>query len=509
MKTLDLSVLPAESWRPVEPSVGRAANRVKERELEKIPAWIDIAATKSNQSSEEIPAILLDYSLFGYAIHISDCKTMSTLIQEGTRVHLILILSSKKVSAECFVKNISSQKNGFRIGLSSNNLLYKTPSSSKIGVPEGACLRVPRHIGIHAETPNPILFGEWSSLKLFGIQAGLKIDLLSTDPALPLFVHQILAVHLALPSAGTNIYEGEIIALERLDSSTIRISLKPVNISVGLANDLAELLTFEAGISPDILKQFGFPVRFFRHRLVFRYVESQADYEKVLTLRRNAYVEIGKRDAATTPAEMAIEWDKISRILCGFHDETLVASAGITFPSDSVEILRSETAFPGNKFPGNPPKKTEILEINSLCTHKDYRKGDLLKAVFEHLARVFILSDRNYVMNLSDDSLLPIYLSIGFKDMHETGVFLGRNHHLIKISRSAVTEGKGLGLLSWNILYGDLIQDILEKRLINFSPWQKFLLRLKLAFKPIAKKILDRKQEKRFQRIVDKVRESE
>jgi mRNA-degrading endonuclease HigB of HigAB toxin-antitoxin module len=506
MKTLDLINLPSESWRPIEPETGRASNRITERELERIPAWISFPADSKAEIDQDIPVILWDYSPFGFAIHFRHAKANTVSIKEGTEVRLKLSLDGRLVYAECLIQNSASFRNGLRIGLSRHDLVRRNHAQPRIGVPEGECLKLPHQIEIHAETPNPILFGEWSRLRLYGLRPGLKIELLSTDPALPLFIGQNLAIHLALPSSGANIYEGEIIALERLRGDTLRLRMKPVNISVGLANDLAELLTFEAGISPDILKDFGFPVRFFRHRIAFRFVESIEDYNKVLILRRNAYVDIGKRDQDTMPEDMAIEWDKISRILCAFHQDVLVACAGITFPSNSAEILRSETAFPGNKFPGHPPKKTELIEINSLCTHKDYRRGDLLKAIFEHLARVFVLSDRNYIMNLSDDSLLPIYLSIGFKDMHETGVFLGRNHHLIKISRDAVTNGKGLRLLAWNILYGDLMQDILEKGLMNFSPWQKLLLRLRLSFKPLAKKLFDVGQEKHFQNMVDRVK---
>lgn len=496
MKQLDLSILPVESWRPVEPVTGRSSNRVSEREFERIPARLSPYREDVADSSCGVPVTLWDFSLFGFAIHRRQAESDSLRLREGDKIRLNIRLGTGWVGADCLVTNISTVNGRQRVGLARMDLNRVGGPSARMEVPQGECIRLPESVDIRAEAVNPIFFAEWAPLRLIGLQPGLNLDFITRDPALPLFKGQSLDILLTLPTSAENLYRGEILGLERVPGGYVKIRLKPISLSARLANDLAELLACDAGVNPDTLKRFGFPTRFFRNRITFRFVESMEDYEKVLILRRNAYVDVGKRDADTAPEEMSIEWDKTSRILCAYHDDLLVASAAMTFPRTESETLRSETAFPGNRFPGNPPPKSELLEINSLCTHKDFRRGDLLHAVFEQIARIFILSDRKYIMNLSDSTLLPMYLGIGFKDQGEKGTFLGRPHHLIKVSRNAVIKAEGLGLFRWNLLYGNLMEDLLSKRMLAMSAWERLILKARLAFKPMANRIRNRSGEK-------------
>lgn len=493
-----MDVLPAQAWRPVEPVTGRTSNRVSEREFEKIRAWI--APIHSASESAKRPVSLWDFSPFGFAVIQNASKPSNLIVNEGDAIRLSLELGGCLLHADCIVKNKSVFKGQIRIGLARHDLARRIVSGHGIGVPHGEYVRLPEKLDLRAEAPNPIFFGEWSSMCLHALRPGLKLDFLVKDPAMPLFLGQRLDVHLALPTSDDNCYRGRITGLERAPGASVKARMEPISISSGLANDLAELLAFEAGVSPETLRRFGFPTRFFRNRVTFRYVENMQDYEEVLTLRRNAYVEVGKRGADTAPEEMSIAWDKTSRILCAYHDGVLVASAALTFPASESVTLRSETAFPGNRFPGNPPPKSQLLEVNSLCTHRDYRRGDLLHAMFEQIARIFVLSDRNYIMNLSDSNLLPMYLGIGFKAQGETGVFLGRPHHLIVGPREAVIKSRGIGLLRWNLLYGDLMEDVLSKRLLEFPFWDRMMIKARLALKPLANHLLRRHGDRKLRR---------
>jgi hypothetical protein len=423
-------------------------------------------------------------------------------LKEGDRVRLAADFGKGWLEAECVIRNLSVFKGRQRIGLYRLDLTRGNAMHGRIGVPKGEYLRLPEAVHMRAETANPIFFGEWSQLKLTGLQPWLKMEFTSQDPSMPLFRGQVLDIRFSLPSSGDNRFRGEIESLEKLPGGFVRFRMNPLSLSTGLANDLAELMVCDGGINPEVLKRFGFPTRFFRNRISFRFVETMEDYEAVLNLRRNAYVEVGKRDAGTAPEDMSIAWDKTSRILCAYHEDQLVASAAITFPASEADTLRSETAFPWNRFPGKPPPKTELLEVNSLCTHKDFRRGDLLHAVFEQIARIFVLSDRNYIMNLSDSRLLPMYLGIGFKDQKVTGTFLGIPHHLIKIPREAVTKAKGLGLLRWNALYGDLMEDILDKDMLPMSFRERLILRARLALKPLASRLRNLDSEQAVRRSI-------
>jgi hypothetical protein len=503
MNALDTLSLPPEAWRPVEPVAGRMFNRVNERELDRIAVWIELLPQGSAASAGKIRVKLWDFSHTGFAVLLDPAKIGPAQVSAGGKARISIDFGAGVFTADCAIQNTSQLKGQLRIGLARLDLNRGSGSESDDGGPLEDSLPLPETMDIKVVVANPVFYGEWSDMRLSAVRSGFKLELQTRDESLPLFVGQHIEARIALPSSGDNLYQGEITSLALSSDATLRIGTKPLSLSASLANDLAELLVFESDISPDTLKRFGFPTRFFRARIAFRFVESMEDYEKVLILRRNAYVEVGKRDQATVPEDMSIAWDKTSRILCAYHDGLLVASAALTFPNSESVTLRSETAFPGNKFPGKPPPKNQLLEINSLCTHKDYRRGDLLHAVFEQIARIFILSDRKYIMNLSDSTLLPMYLGIGFKAQGAMGQFLGRPHHLIKIPREAATKARGLGLLRWNILYGDLMQDLLAKKMLDFTAWDRAMLKMRLAFKPLAHRLHRINGERAFRQMIN------
>jgi hypothetical protein len=509
MKGLDLEALPAEAWRPANAATGRASNRVSERELERIPAWISLDNGPGKLPSKDIPVRLWDYSSFGFAITFPFSESGCTSPKVGDLAKLKFDFGDGVLTAECVVKNSAIIKNSLRIGLSRKDLARRQKFENHYGIPQGECLRLPERTDIRAEVRNPVLFAEWTTFALCGLQSGLHLDFISRDASLPLFIGQKLDLRFVLPTTGNPEFRGEVVFLERVPGNALKVRLKTLAISAALANDLAETLTFEADVTPGTLKRLGFPTRFLKKRVSFRFVETMEEYAQVLALRRSAYVEAGKKSGETQPEEMSLSKDRNSRILCAYHDGTLVASAAITFPTREDEILRSEAVFPEGKYPIRHPPKSELLEVNSLCTHKEYRRGDLLQAMFEQIARVFVLSGRTCIMNLVETSLLPVYLGIGFQDTGKTCVFLGRTHHLIRVERQVALAGRRIGMLRWNLLYGDLMEDILDRGMLSFGRFARLRLKIMLACKPFAKRWMGGKYEREFRRSLEEMEKYE
>lgn len=509
MKSLDLATLPAEAWRPSVAVAGRASNRVSERELERIPAWITLESGSDKKPSKEIPVRLWDYSPFGFAITFPFSESGCSSPKIGDLARLKFDFGDGILTSECIVKNSSIVKNNLRIGLSRRDLARRHKFEVQHEAPQGECLRLPEKSDIRAEVRNPVLFAEWATFVLCGVHSGLQLDFISRDASLPLFVGQKLELRFVMPTTGKPDFRGEVAMLERIPGSALKVRLKTLSISSSLANDLAEALTFDADLPPGILKRFGFPTRFLKKRVSFRFLETMEEYAQVLALRRSAYIEAGKKAGNTQPEEMSLSKDKNSRILLAYHDETLVACAAITFPARDEEILRSESAFPDGKYPIPHPPKSELLEVNSLCTHLEYRRGDLLQAMFEQIARIFVLSGRTCIMNLVETSLLPIYLGIGFQDTGKTCEFMGRTHHLIRVEREVALAGRRIGMVRWNLLYGDLMEDILDRGMLPFGPIARLRLKIMLAFKPLVKRWVGSKYERVFRRSLDDMEKNE
>lgn len=359
---IDIEALPREAWRPLEIESGRASNRIGERELSRIPVAAAFPDTEKGSRAEYRPAELWDFSLHGFAI-VLDKGRVPNGLEVGSRIGLRVDLGEGPLHAECVVKNMLPFKGKIRLGLARRDLARRRHSENNIGVPQGECICIPETIAVYAEAANPVFYGELSPLLLCGLRPGVAFEFLTQDAALPLFLGQRLSLNLNLPTSGDNACEGIIDCLELAPGGRVKLRLKPLRLRASLANDLAELLVFEAGLSPETLCRYGLPTRVFRNRVRFAYVETMADYEQVLALRRNAYVEAGKKAPDTQPEAMSFAWDKRSRILCAYHEGTLVASAAITFPEDDSPPLRSEAPFPDGKFPAPTPPRRDRKSV--------------------------------------------------------------------------------------------------------------------------------------------------
>lgn len=490
MHQLDLRILPPSVWRPMETKETRSSDRTSERELERIP--VTIIHTASGRKS---PATLWDYASTGFAVllpRFAASANLPILAEDVLEVSLDLGLS--RPSARCRVENIGLFRGCFRLGLSRLDI---GPCAADDGEADG--LRI-AHGGVEAEIRNDFLYGEWCDLTLAGLETGPTLIFTSDDPSLSVYPGAEVRIHLKFPSSRENSVLGCIDRIARTASGGITFRLTPRQFSAELANELAESLVFESKLSPEEIKALGFPARYFRDRLEFRFAATMEDYRKVVLLRRNAYVEAGKKAADTAPEAMSSKWDRKSRILCAYHEDTLVASAAMTFPKSEAVILRSEAAFPDSEYPPGVPAKTSFIEVNSLCTHREYRKGDLLHAMFEQIARCFLLSDRSHILTLCDGNLLGLYLKIGFRDLGHRCTYLGMEHHLIRMDKDVVRTGRGISTLAWTGLYGELIQDLMGNGLLEATAMEKRRIRFKLLFLPLSKRILGTRMEKVFRK---------
>lgn len=490
MQPLDLRVLPPEVWRPMETKESRSSDRTSERELERIRTRVFHPA-----SGREAPATLWDYTSTGFAVLLPRFAATANLpVKAGDDLLVSLDLGGARPTVKCRVENIGLFRGSFRLGLSRVDF---TPLDG--GGEAAGRLRIARG-GVEAETRNPLLYGEWCRLSLTGLERGPVLVFHSDDPSLPVFPGGGMEVHLKFPSSRGNSVAGRVEGFTPASSGGILFNLAPRHFSAELANELAESLVFESELPPDELKAMGFPARYFRDRLEFRFAATMEDYRKVVLLRRNAYVEAGKKPPDTPPEAMSSKWDRKSRILCAFHEDTLVASASMTFPESESVTLRSEAAFPGGEYPPGIPAKTSFIEVNSLCTHREYRKGDLLHAMFEQIARCFLLSDRAHILTLCDGSLLGLYLRIGFRDLGHRCAYLGMEHHLIRLDKDAIRSGKGISTLAWAGLYGELIRDLLGNGLLAATALERRIVRFKLLFLPLSKRMLGTRLEKVFRK---------
>ena len=262
------------------------------------------------------------------------------------------------------------------------------------------------------------------------------------------------------------------------------------NLSLNLSNYLLQFLD----VSPNEARDAGFNVSKIADVFSFKYVETHADYVDVLKLRFEAYLNAGKVDKSKSPVDMTAPLDSKSRILIVKHQGKIVASAAISFPNDNGVVLDTERALKDG-YTEAIPQKVDMIEISRLCTHLDYRKGDLLHRVFEHIYKIFAMSGRSYIITSCDDKLWPLYKKLGF---YKTGlsynhIYLsGLLHHIILVPIEVGLKVNKISLVTWSYLYGSMYKDLESKKVISVCSYFRFKmyvadLALSLVIKAISK----------------------
>lgn len=491
---LNLLKIPQECWRPFDADNGRRSERTGERELECLDASIRFASRP-----EWVPVRLRDFSLSGFGVYclpgsLSDHvpaqneKLEFRLAGPGNATHVI----------PCEVRHAPCGSDGGRLGLMRLDLGAQGREADPTR--PGRHLLAPA-MRIPARIANPVLFREWGEATLMGFGIGNEWIFESCDASLLLLKDMSLDIHFDLPMRVPGHCQGEII-WTRLDSGTrIHFGVRWIRMPFEVSNAVGEHLFQTGGCRPAELRPYGVHLRKFRRQLRFSVVATREDYAQVLDLRREAYVAAGKVSRSAAPEALASKFDSNSRILGAYREDELVACLGLTFPADEKSPLRSESHFPGGRYPFAVPPKTALVEAHSLCTRSEYRGGDLLRGLFEQVARCLLLSDRDWIITMTTRELWPLYRKVGFRRIGKPVAveFLGGlEHYLILLHRSSFLYGRRMTPLAWNYFFGDLVTDLLKRRYIDVPAHQAFLAKAMSLFGRLTRSWSDKRLESEF-----------
>lgn len=254
------------------------------------------------------------------------------------------------------------------------------------------------------------------------------------------------------------------------------ITAFPKTLQFDLVNHLLQNTT----VTPETIKAAGLSTKSIANNFRYRFVKTQKEYLQVLKLRRTAYSLAGKVDQESDLEKLAAPLDPISRILAVYHGTKIIGSVAMSFPEKEDVQLDTQRALKEG-YPASFPKKSSVIEISRLCTDPDYRRGDLLLRIFEHIYKVFVTTGRDYLLTSTDNSLWPIYKNLGFK---KTGYsyphpFLsGIEHHIIIIEKSLPMRSRHFNPLKWNYLYRDMTDHLISRMDLRYSLFDRLKLKL-------------------------------
>jgi hypothetical protein len=407
----------------------------------------------------------------------------------------------------CQVKNMIPVKEGVRIGL--RRLDVSFPQT--VEADRRAAFRLPLapSLSLKARVSHPFLYGHWSSLAVSDINRYMGLSFLCADPSILLFEGMEIRVYFELARHRTAPMLARVTWVHANEANQVSFGVACMDVPWNLHNGICDYLLYSRHWTPGRLREAGFLSRQVKGRLRFRSMKTMDDYAEVLYLRRDAYVGAGKKPKDTQPEAMASRLDGHSRILMALHQDKLVGSLTFAFPHHEEELLDSESGFPGRKYPVRIPPKTSLIEVSRLCIDEGYRGTDLLQGLFQHGVKHFLLSDRYWLLTSAVSDLLPLYERIGFAKLDASYKHPSLNnleHHLILAHRDAFLMGKGMNMLLWNSLFGDLIRHLLDQKLIKVTGPETLLIRAKLMLAPLSKRLLDYRAVNAFRRHLEYLR---
>ncbi len=245
------------------------------------------------------------------------------------------------------------------------------------------------------------------------------------------------------------------------------------------------LLQFGPGATPAQLRSDGFRLRSTSRAFDFGWVHGDEEYRKVLELRRLAYVHAKKVSDDTKDEDMGDAYDARSRIIVARYRGRLVGTLRVMFPATDGDRLKHEDFC---TLPATMPPRTEIVEASKACTHPDFRGSDLFYSTLQHASLVTMQARRRYIFMSCQDSLLPIYLKLGFEKLPVSYVHptMKLRHHVLLGDVAAMAAGR-MNPIMWNVAVGPELWTFANLcGVVPRDPWRNARVRLLRLFKPLA-----------------------
>ena len=190
----------------------------------------------------------------------------------------------------------------------------------------------------------------------------------------------------------------------------------------------------------------------------FYNLKTEADYRSVLNLRLLAHVADGNIEESAAAEDLADLYDARARIIIGKYKGKTVATARIRFNALD-EPLEHEAYV---EWPKSLPRRDQIIEVSRVATHPQFRRNDLLAALFRFAYLNVAYGDRPWVVISCLDHMVPFYEKIGFKRTHLQHTEPQWKHdrvlNIMIINIFDLMVGRGVNPFYWNIMWREVAQ---------------------------------------------------
>jgi predicted GNAT family N-acyltransferase len=244
------------------------------------------------------------------------------------------------------------------------------------------------------------------------------------------------------------------------------------------------LAQFGMSGSLDDLREMGFVPRSISKGTDFYFLKTEEDYRAILGLRLLAHQREGTISNGTSAADMGDLNDAKSRILVGKHKGEVIATGRVRFNERDVPLEQEAYV----SWPKHLPPREQIVEVSRVCTHPDYRRGDLLASLMRQVAATCVRAERPYVLIVSLPNLRGLYQRIGFRDTgmsHEQAFWKGTQHLLLGNGMD-ILRGRGVHPLYWNYVWRDVVDYMVDNQMLELVGMDRIRVMFFRLLRPIA-----------------------
>jgi predicted GNAT family N-acyltransferase len=243
------------------------------------------------------------------------------------------------------------------------------------------------------------------------------------------------------------------------------------------------LVQFGNSASPDDLRAQDLPPESVARAIDFSFVRTRDELAEVLRLRTEAYSDAGK--VGDDVDLLADSFDAKSRIVIGKHNGRIVASARVFIPQ-SGDLLEHEDFL---QLPEECARREDLVEIMRVCTDNEYRRSDLLLALFRYVAITCVQASRFTVVGCATPELVPIYRRIGFRatGIRYTHPLLNNKEHVLLLANAKkAILGIDINPIIWNLVWRDTAKYLVENEFLTQDPLSQSRLFVYRLLGPVA-----------------------
>lgn len=279
--------------------------------------------------------------------------------------------------------------------------------------------------------------------------------------------------------AGLQSVVGRVSNVSLTDMNKIRCFIETQALSFQAEDELSQHCFHFAQKTPRDISRAGLNAQHIQTLVQYRFVETQAEYEAVLKLRRKSYASQGLCAKDEHLAKFALQQDAYGRILIVFHNERVIGSALLVFGEQGEKPFELDQLLPKSQF-SKLPRYEELMEITAICIEKYYQDTDVLHGIFEAMYREGLSAGKQYVMVASTDENFNRYKKMGFKD---EGLSLDHPRsaqiklHVLVLNKETGKTGKGMNPIKWWEVWGPVSLHLYQRRIIDYSLFQKVRVR--------------------------------